>query len=154
MREIKALYLANAREFMREPMATFLVLLLPIVLAAFFGLIFSGGGGITLELGVVNEDAGPAGEQFLVNLEASLADEAEEVLDLHTGTRAEMVEALKKGDLSVVILLPQGLTSSLAREEPAAVEVFYDPARSISGNSASQRSTSSQSSSRSTTNFH
>jgi ABC-2 type transport system permease protein len=133
MREIKALYLANAREFMREPMATFLVLLLPVVLAAFFGLIFSGSGGVTLELGVVNEDAGPAGEQFLANLESSLADEEEEVLDLHTGTRAEMVQALKKGDLSVVILLPQDLTDSLASEEPAAVEVFYDPARSISG---------------------
>jgi ABC-2 type transport system permease protein len=133
MKEIKALYLANAREFMREPMATFLVLLLPVVLAAFFGLIFSGGGGVTLELGVVNEDAGPAGEQFLANLGTSLADEAEEVLNLHTGTRAEMLQTLQRGDLSVVILLPQDLTSSLAREESAAVEVFYDPARSISG---------------------
>ena len=32
MREIKALYLANAREFMREPMAMFLV---PLSLAWF-----------------------------------------------------------------------------------------------------------------------
>jgi ABC-2 type transport system permease protein len=133
MKEIKALYLANAREFVREPMTMLLVLLLPVVLAAFFGLIFGGSDGVTLELGVVNEDAGPVGEQFLMDLETSLAGETEEVLNLRAGTRAETMEALKKGDLSVVIVLPQSLTSSLASEEPVAVEVFYDPARSISG---------------------
>ena len=129
MREIKALYLANAREFLRDRMAMFLVLLLPVALAAFFGLIFGGDGGFTLQLGVANEDAGPAGGQFLAGLEAS---ETEKVLSLHIGTRAEMLEALNKGEVSMVIVLPQDLTALLSAGEPATVEVFYDPARPTS----------------------
>jgi ABC-2 type transport system permease protein len=45
MRTLKTLYLTNAREFLREPMALFLVLLLPVVLAVFFGLVFGGDSG-------------------------------------------------------------------------------------------------------------
>ena len=42
VKHLKALYLANAREFMRDRMTVFLVLLLPVSLAVFFGLIFGG----------------------------------------------------------------------------------------------------------------
>jgi len=127
--EIKALYLANAREFLRDRMAMFLVLLLPVALAAFFGLIFGGGGGFKLQLGVVNEDSGPAGARLLAGLERP---EVEETVSLHSGTRAEMLEALNRGEMSVVVVLPQGLTASLADQEPATIEVFYDPARPTS----------------------
>ena len=132
MKEIKALYLANAREFLRERMALFLVLLLPVVLAVFFGLVFSGDDGFTLQLGVVNEDTGPAGEQFLAGLETPGTDEPTEMLSLHTGTRTEMLEALNEGQVGVVILLPQDLSASLNAGEPATVEVFYDPSRQTS----------------------
>jgi len=97
MKEVKALYLANAREFMRDRMTVFLVLLLPVALAVFFGLIFGGGGdGVALQLGVVNEDVGSAGEEFLSGLEMP---EVQEALDLRTGTRPEMLEALNKGQM-------------------------------------------------------
>jgi ABC-2 type transport system permease protein len=127
---VSALYLANAREFLRDRFAMFLVLLLPVAFAAFFGLIFGGDGGFRLQLGVVNEDSGPAGKQFLANLEPS---EADQMLGLHTGTRVEMLEALTQGEVSVVVVLPQDLTASLSAGKPAPVEVFYDPARSTSG---------------------
>ena len=68
---ISALYLANAREFLRDRMAMFLVMLLPVAFAVFFGLIFGGEDGFTLQLGVVNEDNGPAGAQFLASLVTS-----------------------------------------------------------------------------------
>lgn len=129
MREIKALYLANAREFLRDRMTMFLVLLLPVALAVFFGLIFGGGDGFILHLGIANEDAGQAGEEFLASLETL---EAEEAVDLHAGTRSEMLEALNKGELGVVVVLPQDLTASLAVGVPATVEVLYDPAQSTS----------------------
>ena len=129
MKEITALYLANAREFLRDRMAVFLVLLLPVAFAVFFGLIFGGGDGFTLQLGVVDENGGPAGAQFLAGLETPVA---EKMLSLHTGTRAELLEALNKGEVSVVVVLPQDLTASLTAGEPATVEVFYDPARPTS----------------------
>ena len=69
MKTIKALYLANAREFLRDRTSLFIIMLMPVALAVFFGVIFgSFDGGFTLQLGVVNEDAGPAGEQFVDGL--------------------------------------------------------------------------------------
>lgn len=130
MKQLKALYLANAREFLREPMAVLLILLLPVALMVFFGLIFNGGGGDwTLQLGVVNEDVGPGGEQMVAGLEAL---GAENVLGLHTGTRAEMLEALETGRVSVMLVLPADMSALLGKGEPATVEVFYDPTSSTS----------------------
>jgi ABC-2 type transport system permease protein len=44
MKTIRALYLASAFEFLRDKMAVILVMLLPITLVVFFGLVFDGGG--------------------------------------------------------------------------------------------------------------
>ena len=125
MKEFKALYLTNAREFLREPMAVLVILLMPVLMVVFFGLVFDGGsGGWTLQLGVVNEDAGPGGEQFLAELAAVSAEGA---FSLHTGTREEMLAALKEDEVSLVVVLPADLTASLGAREPTTVEVFYDP---------------------------
>jgi len=129
MRQIITLYLAGARTFLRDRMGMFLILLLPAALAAFFGLVFSGGEGFTLPLGVVDEDSGPASAQLLASLEGA---EAEGTLALRRGTRDEMHEALTAGELSVVVALPRDLTAAVAAGEPATVEVWYDPARSTS----------------------
>ena len=130
MKTIKALYLASAKEFMRDRMSVILVLLLPVILAVFFGLIFSGGGGeATLHLGIVVEDTGPAGEQFVEGLTASGPEGG---LDLQRGTRDEMLEALNRGDVGLVLILPEEMTASLAAGKPATVQVLYDPAQPTS----------------------
>jgi ABC-2 type transport system permease protein len=122
-----ALYLANAREFLRDRIALFLVLLLPVALAVFFGLIFGGGDTFTLQVGVVDEDRGAFGEQILSDLGG------QETLGLRLGPRDEMLEALNKGKVSVVVVLPAGSTEALAAGQVVKVEVLYDPARPISG---------------------
>jgi ABC-2 type transport system permease protein len=129
MKTIRTLYLASARVFLRDRMGVFLVLLLPVALAAFFGLVFSGGDGFTLHLGVVDEDGGPAGALLLAGLETA---ETERTLVLHRGTRAEMRQALNEGEVSVVIVLPYGLSTAVGAGEPAIVEAWYDPARPTS----------------------
>jgi ABC-2 type transport system permease protein len=130
MKTIKALYLANAREFLRDRTSLFIIMLMPVALAVFFGVIFgSFDSGFTLQLGVVNENAGPAGEQFVDGL---VSEETEEVLNLHTGTREEMEAALNKGWVSVVMMLPEDTTAKLAAGEPVTVEVLYDPTRPTS----------------------
>jgi ABC-2 type transport system permease protein len=127
MKAIPALYLANAKEFLRDRTPVILVLVLPVALAIFFGLIFGGGGGDwTLQLGIVVEDTGPAGQQFLEELQASIA---EDVLEVQTGTRADMLEALSEGNVGLVLLLPQDMTTSLGAGKPVNVEVFYDSTR-------------------------
>jgi ABC-2 type transport system permease protein len=118
--------LANAREFLRDRITLFLVLLLPVALAVFFGLIFGGGDSFTLQVGVVDEDGGAIGEQLVADLDG------QEMLGLRLGTRDEMVEELDKGEVSVVIVLPKGATEAIAAGEPTSIQVLYDPARSIS----------------------
>lgn len=126
VRGLWALYLANAREFVRDRVVMFLVVLLPVALAVFFGLLFGGGDTFTLQLGVVDEDGGAVGEQFVAGLEG------QEVLGLRLGTRDEMLAALQEGEIGVVVVLPAGASDALAAGEPTPVEVLYDPARSIS----------------------
>ena len=130
MKEMKAIYLANARGFLRDRMAVIVLLLMPVTMVVFFGLIFGGGDdGWTLQLGVVNEDTGPDRELFLAWVEES---GMEAVLNLHTGTRAEMLEALNEGSVSLVMVLPENMSNSLLAKEPTTVEVFYNAADSTS----------------------
>ncbi|HUW08848.1 MAG TPA: ABC transporter permease [Anaerolineae bacterium] len=126
MKQITALYLTNAREFCREPMAIVLILLLPLVLAVFFGLLFEGGGGSwTLQLGIVNKDGGPAGQQFMEGL---TAPDVQEAINLTTGSQSEMLAALERGDVSLVLVLPADMTASLGQGQQIAVEVLYGSA--------------------------
>ncbi len=126
IKSLWALYLANAREFLRDRFTLFLVLLLPVALAVFFGLIFGGGDTFTLEVGVVDEDRGIAGEQILSGLEGQT------MLHVQRGTRDAMVRMLNAEEVSVVVVLPAGATDGLAFGEPIKVEVLYDPARPLS----------------------
>jgi ABC-2 type transport system permease protein len=126
-RGIWALYLANAREFLRDRIMPFLVVLLPVALAVFFGLIFSGGDAFTLQLGVVDEDRSAFGEQMLSDLAG------QQMLGVRHGTRGDMLEALNKGEVSVVVVLPMGATDALAAGTPVKLDVLYDPTRPLSG---------------------
>jgi ABC-2 type transport system permease protein len=127
LKSIGALYLANAREFVRDRMTFFLVLLLPVALAVFFGLIFGGSDAFTLQIGVVDEGSGAVGEMLVSGLSE------QETLGVHQGTREELLEALQEGEVSVILVLPAETTARLAAGEPAAIEVLYDPARPLSG---------------------
>jgi ABC-2 type transport system permease protein len=124
---IGALYLANAREFLRDRMTVFLVVLLPVALAVFFGLIFGGVDEFTLQVGIVDEGSGAIGETLVSGLVE------QEAIGVQQGTREEMLDALEEGDVSVVLVLPDGATGALADGEPATIEVLYDPARALSG---------------------
>jgi ABC-2 type transport system permease protein len=129
MRQIMALYQAQARSFLRDRMTLFFVLLLPVAFGVFFGLVFSGGGDFQLTLGLVNEDQGPAGEQFL---EALRPSEDESGVVFQAGSRDEMLAHLEKTELHAVLLLPARFSQSLASGEPAPVEVYYAPSQPTS----------------------
>jgi ABC-2 type transport system permease protein len=118
-----AIYLASAREFMRDRTAVILVLLLPVVLAGFFGLVFGRESDFTIHLGVANEDTGPVGGQVVAGLQAP---QLEETVLTRQGTEAELLEALSAGQLSAVFVLPADLSASLSNGQQVTVEVLYD----------------------------
>lgn len=129
MKGILALYQAQAKAFLRDRGTVFAVLLLPISFGVFFGLIFSGGGGTVLQLGIVNEDTGTEGTAFTTRLQTP---EYEQGFSVRLGQRDELVSALNEGDLSAVIVLPDNLSAALAERRPVPVEVLYDPNRATS----------------------
>lgn len=129
MKAIAALYLAQAREFLRDRSSGFFVLLLPIAFGVFFGLVFAGGGSFTLQMGVANEDAGSTGEQFVHSV---TPPETGEGIEAILGTRQELLAALEKAELHIVLIVPENMTASLASGQPATVEVYYDSSRSAS----------------------
>lgn len=129
MRSITALYVANGKEFMRDRMAGFFTLLMPVLFAVFFGVVFSGGDGPRLDLGLVNEDVGVVGQQLASGL---TSPEAAKMLNVKMGSRDEVLAALNKGSLDVVLVLPANLTQLVTTGHSADVEVYYDQARQSS----------------------
>ena len=121
MKSISALYLAQARQFLRDRMALIFVLLLPVGFGVFFGVIFSGSSSFELNIGVANQDRGPAGAAFIEALPG-------EAFNLTAGTQDELTEQLWKGELHTVLVLPESMSVDLASGRTAQIEVLYDSA--------------------------
>lgn len=125
MKAIGSLYLAQARQFLRDRMTLLFVLLLPVGFGVFFGLVFSGGGDFEVRIGVANEDGGLAGEAFLAGL-------PQDGLSLQVDSRQALEAALRQGEVHAVLCLPADMTDRLARGSAVPVEVLYDPANPTS----------------------
>ncbi len=123
MKAITALYIAQAREFLRDRSAVLFVLLLPVAFGVFFGLVFSEGGSFTLHLGIANEDLGPIGDQIVKSLEAP---DSEGGYNLSAGAREELMVVLERGDLHALLILPENLSQSVMRGQSVVIKVFYD----------------------------
>ncbi len=126
MKSVFALYGANAREFTRDRMAALFTFIIPLAFAAFFGALFSGGDAYRLAMGVVVEDIGIGGQQFASSL---TSPEANKMLNVKFGGRAEQLAALDKGDVQVVLVLPSNFSQAIGSGSQVDVEVYYDSAR-------------------------
>jgi len=124
------LYMANVREFVRDRSALFWTAAFPVMFILIFGVIFSGGNDISFSIGVVNED-GPASERLVESLKAI------DVFEITTESREDELAALRDGDRSAVIVIPEGTGAAIGsaitpasdqQQEGAALEVYYDPA--------------------------
>jgi len=131
MKAFIPLYMANVREFVRDRSALFWTAAFPVMFILIFGVIFSGGDSINFDIGVVNED-GAASERLVESLQAI------EVFDVTTASREEELQALRDGDRSAVIVIPEGTGAAIGsaimpasdrqQSQGAALEVYYDPA--------------------------
>jgi len=125
MKAVTSLYLAQARQFLRDRMTLLFVLLLPVGFAVFFGLVFSGSSAFVLRIGVVNEDTGAAGGALVAGL-------PHEAYDLQVDGRQALEASLRQGDVHAVMILPADMSERLASGLSVPVEVLYDPANSTS----------------------
>lgn len=121
MRTVFSLYVASVKEFIRDRGAMFWTLAFPVLFIVLFGLIFSGNGSPSYTVGLVNEDGGPVG--------SALVQEFQHVkpFTIKEGTFDNELSNLKKGQLDMLIVIPSGLSESIATSQTAHIPMYYDP---------------------------
>lgn len=125
MKAFTALYLANAREFVRDRLAVVITIIMPLAFAGFFGMIFGQGDQAAgIRLGLAVQDNGPLSQQLVAILESPSMAES---IGLTVADEEKLVESLRAGDLHAVLVLPAGLTERTAAGEAVNVPVYYDP---------------------------
>src|SRR6185369_10061473 len=129
MRSLASLTLANLRSFSRDRAALFWTLAFPIVFVIMFGTIFAGGGDNKYNVGWVDQD----GSAVSAQLRSALADNAP--VKLTDGTLDSAREAMRKGDLDGIIVIPAGLADAVGKlgaggqPSPVTLTVITDPSR-------------------------
>jgi ABC-2 type transport system permease protein len=108
------LTIANIRSFVRDRSALFWTLAFPIIFILLFGSIFSGGGNTTYPVGWVDLDGTPASAQ----LRSAFAQVP--LLDLKDGGQDASLDAMRKGNLRGVIVIPKGFGAAVAAGAGAA----------------------------------
>lgn len=120
MKAFLQLYLASLKEFMRDRMAMFWTLAFPIFFILIFGLIFSGASSMTFDVGVAVEDKGQVGSAL------GQAFHQVDAFKITEGNSEALLAQLKDGDLRLVIVIPEGLSKSVAAGQAVQVKVYYD----------------------------
>ena len=136
MNSFLPLTVANIRSFVRDRSALFWTLAFPIIFILLFGSIFSGGGNTTYTVGWVDLDATPASAQ----LRSAFAQVP--LLDLKDNTQDAARDAMRKGDLRGVIVIPKGFGaavpsvtggsgggSAASGGSPLQIELYTDPSQ-------------------------
>jgi ABC-2 type transport system permease protein len=118
---VYALYIASLKEFTRDRGALFWTIAFPLIFIVLFGLIFSGGGGVKYTVGLVDQDGGQVGMALTTTLKQVRP------FTIQTGTEDAEMRALKKGQIDLVIVIPNGLTEQVASRQTATVQMYNDP---------------------------
>ena len=127
---------ANIRSFVRDRTALFWTLAFPVIFILLFGAIFSGGGDTTYNVGWVDQD-GTAASAGLRQAFGQVP-----LLHLEDGTLQASRQAMQKGALNGIIVVPAGLGASVAAasggpgspgaagpSSAATLEVYTDPSQ-------------------------
>jgi ABC-2 type transport system permease protein len=127
MRALRSLAIANIRSYVRDRQALFWTLAFPLIFIFLFGSIFSGGTNRTT-LGWADEDGSPASAA----LRAVFASVS--LVELSDGSRADVLDKMRHGDLPGVVVVPKGYREQVAAARngtgaPAQVIVYTDPSQ-------------------------
>ncbi len=124
MSTVFSLYIANMKEFIRDRAALVWTFAFPIFFIILFGAIFSGNSSPSYTVGLVNQDNGPVSAQL-----AQVFEHDVKPFKVKTSGYASAINDLKKGGLDLVIVLPAGLSQTVAEGKTAQVEMYFDPSK-------------------------
>jgi len=106
MKSLLPLTVANIRSFVRDRTAMFWTFAFPVIFILLFGAIFSGGGNAKYSIGWVDED-GSAATQRLRAVFGNVS-----LFDMKDQSIAEARDAVTKGDVRAVIVVPKGFEAT------------------------------------------
>ena len=115
--------------FLSDRRALVFSLLLPIVIAAFFGSVFGGSGkGSAIEVGLVMQDRGDAAGHIAAGLKS---EPSLRVVDMDL---AHAEQAVRRGDLKAAIVIPPGFaeaagTAMFSAGEQPVIRLLHDPSQ-------------------------
>jgi ABC-2 type transport system permease protein len=117
---------ANIRSFTRDRAALFWTLAFPLIFILMFGAIFTGGGDSTRTYAWVDQDGSAQSSE----LRTALA--AVENVELVDEDEAAGLEAMRKGDVDGVLVVPAGYGEALGElatqpGPPTTIQVYTDP---------------------------
>lgn len=123
MRKILAIGTVSVVRLMRDRLNLFFVFVLPTMLIVVIGVVF--GSGIAPRLGIVSPGSGEFETEIVEQLLAV------EVFDTTVlADRAEMLQAVERGELELGVVIPAGFDDSIAAGDAAEIEYLARPSGS------------------------
>lgn len=128
LNQLKQMTLFHFRLMMRNKIAFFFNLVMPLLFLLVFGAMYGGSGSRSVStIGLADQDGGPTAQAIGRALDRS------GLFQVRAGIEAELLAQLDQSDLQAVLVLPKGLSGQV----PAEVVLHWDP---TSGASATARS--------------
>jgi ABC-2 type transport system permease protein len=129
MAAILAIAIKDLKTFLRQRASLFFTFIWPVCVAVLFGMLFGGSNRPTprLPIAVVDEDGSAASRAFADRLLARDTFEA-----VRVASRAEALEAVRKGNRTAAVILQPGFGPASERlfyGDPPEIAVFTDPSR-------------------------
>ena len=130
MSAILTLAIKDIRQLLRDRMGTFWIFVFPVIMALFFGAIFSGGdrggGAGRLSILVVDEDGSDRSRAFAWRLSRM------EALSVEPADRVGAAQSVRLGKKAAFVVIPRGFGEAVplfGAGKPAKVQVGIDPSR-------------------------
>lgn len=133
MRILLAMIGKDLTLLVRDRMGAIFTFIFPLVMAVFFGTMFSGGSGSesrALRIAVVDEDSTSASRAFVDTLAAAVE------FDVQRAGREEAREAVRLGRRVAYVVVPKGFGAAQQRlfyGDPPELEIGLDPSRKAEG---------------------
>ncbi|UJF33930.1 ABC transporter permease [Paenibacillus hexagrammi] len=116
------LTLAQLRVFSRNRSVIFFSLLFPILLMVALGSLLGGGNSVSVTAAVVDEDRTADSRELIDSVKALQVVDVDEKLD-----QSQAMDALKKGDLQLVVVIPKDYSTSVKTADTITqLPVYYD----------------------------
>ena len=128
MRAILALALKDLRILLRVRIGVFFTFVWPLLVAIFFGLIFSGpdSGSSRIRIGIVDLDGSQSSREFIASLQKS------DNLNVDQVSLEEAAALVRQGKRTAAAILPKGFGTAYERVfygNPPKIELLIDPSR-------------------------